>query len=147
METVGSYLRHRPEGRSSENLESRFTESATSPGQKHLQGSPMVPTWSLLLALLLLSCNAICSYNSSFFNKIAQAGYFAKTRNVLAKVNSRVWISENCVSVQSSCGESLLLVSHCRVLSYHHRAGEGLVYIHPFYKGIISFCEASILTP
>ena len=41
METVGSYLRHRPEGRSSENLESRFTESATSPGQKHLQG----PRW------------------------------------------------------------------------------------------------------
>ena len=41
METMGSYLRHRPEGRSSENLESRFTESPTSPGHKHLQG----PQW------------------------------------------------------------------------------------------------------
>ena len=38
METMGSYLRHRLEGRSSGNLESRFTESPTSPGQKHLQG-------------------------------------------------------------------------------------------------------------
>ena len=38
---LGSYLRHRPEGRSSGNLESRFTESPTSPGQQHLQG----PQW------------------------------------------------------------------------------------------------------
>ena len=41
METMGSYLRHRPEGRSSGNLESRFTDSPTSPGQQHLQG----PQW------------------------------------------------------------------------------------------------------
>ena len=41
METMGSYLSPRPEGRASENLESRFTESATAPGLKHLQG----PRW------------------------------------------------------------------------------------------------------
>ena len=38
METMGSYLSPRPEGRASENLESRFTESPTAPGQQHLQG-------------------------------------------------------------------------------------------------------------
>ena len=38
METMGSYLSPRPEGRASGNLESRFTESPTTPGQQHLQG-------------------------------------------------------------------------------------------------------------
>ena len=60
METMGSYLRHRPEGRSSENKESKFSESPTYPGEASAR-SPMAPAWSFLLALLLLSCNAICS--------------------------------------------------------------------------------------
>ncbi|MXQ89346.1 hypothetical protein E5288_WYG015792 [Bos mutus] len=60
METMGSYLRHRPDGRSSENLESRFTVIHL-PRPEASARSPMAPAWSLLLALLLLSCNAICS--------------------------------------------------------------------------------------
>ena len=60
METMGSYLRHRPEGRSSENLESRFR--VTHLPRPQASARPlMAPAWSLLPALLLLSCNAICS--------------------------------------------------------------------------------------
>lgn len=37
--------------------------------------------------------------------------------------------------------------SHVAQSVNHHRAGEGLVNIHLFDKGIISFCEVSIPTP
>ena len=49
------------------------------------------------------------------------------------------------------CGPVLVRAcfrSHTAEFSlYHHRAGEGVVYIHLFYKGIISFCEVSIPHP
>lgn len=56
-----SYLRHRPEGRSSDILESRVTESPTSARTAASARSPMAPTSAFLTALVLLSCNAICS--------------------------------------------------------------------------------------
>ena len=37
--------------------------------------------------------------------------------------------------------------SHIAESVYRHRAGEGLVNIHLFDKGIISFCEVSFPTP
>lgn len=47
-------------GRFSKSLETKVTESQPQPGQQHQKGPQMASPFSYLMALGLLSCNAMC---------------------------------------------------------------------------------------